>query len=114
FPNGNIVDAIVRNGDRILPVDSKFPLDAYRRLLDTGEDARKEFSTAVRKHADVIAEKYILPAEHTLDFALIFVPSQGGYAELLMTKDSKYGQLDEYCREKRVFPVSPNTLYAYL
>ncbi|HEV3254993.1 MAG TPA: DNA recombination protein RmuC [Candidatus Acidoferrales bacterium] len=114
FPNGNIVDAIVRSGDRILPVDSKFPLDAYRRLLDTGEDARKEFSTAVRKHADVIAEKYILPAEHTLDYALMFVPSEGVYYELLMTKDSKYGQLDEYCREKRVFPVSPNTLYAYL
>jgi DNA recombination protein RmuC len=114
FSNGNIVDAIVRNGDRILPVDSKFPLDAYRRLLDTGEDARKDFFTAVRKHADAIREKYILPAENTLDYALMFVPSEGVYYELLMSQDSKYGRLDEYCRDTHVFPVSPNTLYAYL
>ena len=100
---GAIVDAIVRSGDRILSVDSKFPLEAYRRLFDTGESARKEFSLAVRKHADAIAEKYILPDEHTFDYALMFVPSEGVYYELLMTEDSKYGQIDEYCRSKRVF-----------
>ncbi|MGB7752517.1 MAG: DNA recombination protein RmuC [Candidatus Acidiferrales bacterium] len=111
---GAIVDAIVRSGDRILSVDSKFPLDAYRRLFDSGESARREFSLAVRKHADAIAEKYILPDEHTFDYALMFVPSEGVYYELLMTEDSKYGQIDEYCRAKRVFPVSPNTFYACL
>jgi DNA recombination protein RmuC len=111
---GAIVDAIVRSGDRILSVDSKFPLEAYRRLLETGETARREFSMAVRKHADSIAEKYILQDEHTFDYALMFVPSEGVYYELLMTQDSKYGQLDEYCRAKRVFPVSPNTFYACL
>src|SRR5208282_4601628 len=76
--------------------------------------ARREFSLAVRKHADSIAEKYILPDEHTFDYALMFVPSEGVYYELLMTEDSKYGRLDEYCRGKRVFPVSPNTFYACL
>jgi DNA recombination protein RmuC len=111
---GAIVDAIVRSGDRILSVDSKFPLEAYRRLMETGETARREFSVAVRKHADSIAEKYILQDEHTFDYALMFVPSEGVYYELLMTQDSKYGQLDEYCRAKRVFPVSPNTFYACL
>jgi DNA recombination protein RmuC len=111
---GAIVDAIVRSGDRILSVDSKFPLDAYRRLMETGETSRREFSVAVRKHADAIAEKYILQDEHTFDYALMFVPSEGVYYELLMTQDSKYGQLDEYCRAKRVFPVSPNTFYACL
>jgi DNA recombination protein RmuC len=111
---GAIVDAIVRSGDHLLSVDSKFPLDAYRRLLDTGETARREFSLAVRKHADAIAEKYILPDEHTFDYALMFVPSEGVYYELLMTEDTKYGQIDEYCRAKRVFPVSPNTFYACL
>src|ERR1700684_2402179 len=111
---GAIVDAIVRSGDRILSVDSKFPLDAYRRLFDAGESARREFSLAVRKHADTIAEKYILPDEHTLEYALMFVPSEGVYYELLMTSDSKHGPLDEYCRAKRVFPLSPNTLYAFL
>ncbi len=111
---GAIVDAIVRIGDLILSVDSKFPLDAYRRLMETGETSRREFSVAVRKHADSIAEKYILQDEHTFDYALMFVPSEGVYYELLMTQDSKYGQLDEYCRAKRVFPVSPNTFYACL
>lgn len=111
---GAIVDAIVRSGERILPIDSKFPLEAYRRLVDAGDDARKEFSSAVRKHADSIAEKYILPEEHTFDYALMFVPSEGVYYELLMTEDTKYGMLDEYCRGKRVFPVSPNTFYACL
>jgi DNA recombination protein RmuC len=111
---GAIVDAIVRSGERLLSVDSKFPLEAYRRLVETGEDARREFCVAVRKHADCIAEKYILPDEHTFDYALMFVPSEGVYYELLLTEDSKYGMLDEYCRSKRVFPVSPNTFYACL
>jgi len=111
---GAIVDAIVRSSDHILSVDSKFPLDSYRRLLESGEDARREFSQAVRKHADSIAEKYILPDEHTFDYALMFVPSEGVYYELLMTEDPKHGRLDEYCRSKRVFPVSPNTFYACL
>lgn len=111
---GAIVDAIVRSGDRILSVDSKFPLDAYRKLVDAPEDARREFGQSVRKHADSIAEKYILPDEHTFDYALMFVPSEGVYYELLMTEDPKYGKLDEYCRSKRVFPVSPNTFYACL
>ena len=111
---GAIVDAVVRNGERVLCVDSKFPLESYRRLVETGEDARREFSQAVRKHADSIAEKYILPGEHTFDYALMFVPSEGIYYELLMTEDAKNGQLDEYCRNKKVFPVSPNTFYACL
>ncbi|MGA9884765.1 MAG: DNA recombination protein RmuC [Candidatus Acidiferrales bacterium] len=111
---GAVVDAIVRSGERMLPVDSKFPLEAYRRLAAEGDTARREFCAAVRKHADSIAEKYILPEEHTLDYALMFVPSEGIYYELLLTEDSKYGLLDEYCRSKRVFPVSPNTFYACL
>src|ERR1700685_4527407 len=111
---GAIVDAIVRSGDRILSVDSKFPLEAYCRLFDAGESARREFSLAVRKHADSIAEKYILPDEHTFDYALMFVPSEGVYYELLMTEDSKHGRLDEFCRTLKVFPVSRNTCYAYL
>ncbi|MDE3169780.1 MAG: DNA recombination protein RmuC, partial [Acidobacteriota bacterium] len=111
---GAVVDAIVRGGERLLPVDSKFPLEAYRRLAAEGDTARREFSAAVRKHADSIAEKYILPDERTLDYAMMFVPSEGVYYELLRTEDSKYGLLDEYCRSKRVFPVSPNTFYACL
>jgi len=111
---GATVDAIVHSGERLLPVDSKFPLDAYRKMTEGDESARHEFFQAVRKHADSIAEKYILPDEHTYDYALMFVPSEGVYYELLMSEDAKYGMLDEYCRKKRVFPVSPNTFYACL
>ncbi len=111
---GAIVDAIVRSGDRLLTIDSKFPLEAYRRLIESGDPARRDFALAVRKHADSIAEKYILPDENTFDYALMFVPSEGVYYELLMTHDAKWGRLDEYCRTKRVFPVSPNTFYACL
>ena len=111
---GAIVDAIVRSGERLLCIDSKIPLEAYRRLVELGDDVRRDFSLAVRKHADSIAEKYILPGELTFDYAMMFVPSEGVYYELLMTQDTKYGRLDEYCRGKRVFPVSPNTFYACL
>ncbi len=115
FPStGAIVDAIVRSGDHILPIDSKFPLEAYRRLAEEGDEARRDFSVAVRKHADSIADKYILPDEHTFEYALMFVPSESIYYELLMTEDSKYGRLEEYCRAKRIYPVSPNSCCAFL
>lgn len=114
FTTGEAVDAVVHAGEKLVCVDSKFPLEAYRRLTETGEDARREFAKAVRVHVDAIAEKYILPGEGTLDFALMFVPSESIYYELLMTEDATKGRLDEYCRAQRVIPVSPNTLYAYL
>ncbi|HUO36064.1 MAG TPA: DNA recombination protein RmuC [Candidatus Acidoferrum sp.] len=114
FATGDIVDAVVHAGDHLLAIDSKFPLDSYRRLLETGEEARKEFAQAVRKHADSIAAKYVLPGEHTFDVALMFVPSETIFYELLMTEDAKYGPLDTYCRQNSVIPVSPNSLYAYL
>ena len=108
---GAIVDAIVRSGERLLSIDSKFPLEAYRRLVEVGDEARREFSMAVRKHADSIAEKYILPDEHTFDYALMFVPSEGVYYELLMTEDPKYGRLEEYCRgEARVPGLAEHVL----
>ena len=111
---GAVVDAVVHHGDRLLCVDSKFPLDAYRRLADDNDDARRDFCTAVRKHADAIAEKYILQDERTLDYALMFVPSESIYYELLMSTDAKHGRLEEYCRGIHVLPVSPNTFFAIL
>jgi DNA recombination protein RmuC len=111
---GAIVDAVVHHGDRLLCVDSKFPLEAYRRLAEENEDARRDFCTAVRKHAGAIAEKYILQDERTLDYALMFVPSESIYYELLMSTDTKHGRLEEYCRGIHVLPVSPNTFFAIL
>jgi DNA recombination protein RmuC len=114
FSTGAIVDAVIRTGEKVIPIDSKFPLESYRRLVETGEEARKEFFQAVRKHAESIAEKYILQNEGTLDVALMFVPSEGVFYELLMTSDTKLGRLDDYCRARGIIPVSPNTLHAYL
>jgi DNA recombination protein RmuC len=114
FLTGAIVDAAIRTGDKLIAIDSKFPLESYRRLIDCGEEVRKDFFQAVRKHAESIAEKYILQNEGTLDVALMFVPSESIYYELLMTSDAKMGRLDDHCRSKGILAVSPNTLHAYL
>jgi DNA recombination protein RmuC len=114
FSNGEVVDAALHFGGKVVPIDSKFPLDDFRRLMEDGEESRKGFCNAVRLYADSIAKKYIVPGENTLDFALMFVPSETVYYELLMSTDTKGVPLDAYCRERRVIPVSPNSLYAHL
>jgi DNA recombination protein RmuC len=114
FRSGEVADAVIFLRDKLLPIDSKFPLDAYRRLGEEGEEARRSFATAVKNHADAISKKYVLPEEGTLPVALMFVPSESVYYELLMTSDAKSTPLDEYCRSKNVAAVSPNTLYAHL
>jgi DNA recombination protein RmuC len=114
FGSGEVADAVIHLRDKILPIDSKFPLDAYRRISEEGEEARRAFANAVKIHADAISRKYVLPDEGTLPVALMFVPSEGVYYELLMTSDAKALPLDEYCRSRNVVAVSPNTLYAHL
>jgi len=115
FASGEAADAVIFLRDRkLLAVDSKFPLEAFRRIQTDGDEARRTFASAVKGHADSIARKYIRPEENTLDLALMFVPSESVYYELLQTSDSKGQPLDEYCREKRIVAVSPNTLYAHL
>jgi len=114
FSSGEVADAVIHLRDKILPIDSKFPLDAYRRISEEGGEARRAFATAVKNHADAISKKYVLPEEGTLSVALMFVPSESVYYEMLMTSDAKSVPLDEYCRSKNVVAVSPNTLYAHL
>jgi len=115
FASGEAADAVIFLRDRkLLAVDSKFPLEAFRRISTDGDEARRQFATAVKGHADAIARKYIRPEENTLDLALMFVPSESVYYELLQTADGKGQPLDEYCREQRIVAVSPNTLYAHL
>jgi DNA recombination protein RmuC len=115
FRSGEAADAVIILKDKkLLAIDSKFPLDAFRRLATEGEEARKSFVAAVKTHADSIARKYIVADEGTLDFAMIFVPSETVYYELLMSADSKGVMLDAYCRDQKIVAVSPNTLYAHL
>jgi DNA recombination protein RmuC len=115
FSSGEAADAVIKLRDKkLMAIDSKFPLDAYRRISTEGDEARRAFATAVKGHADAITKKYIVPDEGTLDVALMFVPSESVYYELLMTEDGKGQPLDAYCRDKHVIAVSPNTLYAHL
>jgi DNA recombination protein RmuC len=115
FSSGEAADAVIKLRDKkLMAIDSKFPLDAYRRISTQGEEARRAFAVAVKGHADAITKKYIVPDEGTLDVALMFVPSESVYYELLQTSDNKGQPLDAYCRDKHVIAVSPNTLYAHL
>jgi DNA recombination protein RmuC len=115
FSSGEAADAVIKLRDKkLMAIDSKFPLDAYRRISTEGDEARRAFATAVKGHADAITKKYIVPDEGTLDVALMFVPSERVYYELLQTSDNKGQPLDAYCRDKKVIAVSPNTLYAHL
>jgi len=115
FTSGEVADAVIflRDG-KLMAVDSKFPLEAFRRIANDGDDARRAFATAVKGHADAIAKKYIVPSEGTLDVALMFVPSENVYCEMLGTTDNRGVQVDEYCRSKKIIAVSPNSLYAHL
>src|SRR6266852_1658382 len=90
FSSGEAADAVIKLRDqKLMAIDSKFPLDAYRRISVEGDEARRAFATAIKGHADAITKKYIVPDEGTLDVALMFVPSESVYYELLMTEDSK-------------------------
>src|SRR3989449_2368855 len=101
FSSGEAADAVVKLRDKkLMAIDSKFPLDAYRRIAAEGDEARRAFTVAVKGHADAIARKYIVPDEGTLDIALMFVPSESVYYELLQTSDNKGQPLDVYCRDQ--------------
>jgi DNA recombination protein RmuC len=117
FADGVAVDAVIRLKDRWVSVDSKFPLENFRRareVEDEGERrrARAAFAGDVRKHADAIRRKYIRPEEGTCDYAFMYVPAEAVYSE--MVADGEEKALADACIEMRVFPVSPRLLYAYL
>ena len=120
FRSGEKVDAIVRLGTGLVPVDSKFPMESFNRLVSAGSDEerpglRRAFLKDVRGHVDAVA-KYIVPDEGTFDFALMYIPAEGVYYETFFRdeKGDESGNLWSYALGKRVIPVSPNSFYAYL
>jgi DNA recombination protein RmuC len=120
FRDGQVVDAVIRLREHLVPVDAKFPLEAFQRLLKAEDEAakrqaRRDFVRAVKGRVDEIAGKYIRPGEGTFDFALMFVPSEAVYYEILVRGE---GDNEEpvlaYATGRKVIPVSPNSFYAYL
>jgi DNA recombination protein RmuC len=121
FKTGETVDAVLKIGQSMVPIDSKFPLENFKKYMDEENDKerenlRKKFISDVKKHIDVISEKYILPDEGTYDFALMYIPAENVYYETIL-KDESFGEersIFSYAIQKRVIPVSPNSFFAYL
>src|SRR5882672_10899435 len=120
FQDGQTVDAVLRMPGGMVPIDSKFPLAGFRQMLDASapeqkDRARRQFAREVRKHIDDIAEKYLRPSEGTLDIALMYIPAENIFYELI-TRSDEAGEEDisAYALKRRVIPVSPNSIYAYL
>ena len=114
FKSGMKVDAVLKTDAGLLCIDSKFPMENFT-IMHKGEtetlraQAKKDFTADVKKHMNDISRKYILPEEGTMDFALMYIPSESVYYEI-----ANMNELMEYARGLRVYPVSPNTLYAHL
>jgi len=114
FQSGAIVDAIIKTDAGLLPIDSKFPMENFQKMMSETskveqDTLRRAFTRDIKTHVTAISKKYILPQENTLDFALMYIPSESVFYEVAVSED-----LMNFARDLRVYPVSPNTLYAAL
>jgi DNA recombination protein RmuC len=121
FPDGTKVDAVIRLGERLIPVDAKFPLESFVRLFEAGDEEgrkrhKKEFVRSFKLRVDEIAGKYIRPECGTYDFALVYIPAENVFYEAVISDglDGRNYGVFNYAVEKHVIPVSPNSFYAYL
>jgi DNA recombination protein RmuC len=123
FPGGETVDAVIITKDGMIPVDAKFSLDNYRRLVDETDEGRreeleKEFKNDLKKRIDETA-KYIRPKDGTLPFAFMYIPAEAIYYDLLVNevgavKVNTRSLIDYAYKDKNVIIVSPTTFAAYL
>lgn len=114
FRNGQIVDAAIKTQAGILPIDSKFPMENFQKIYQSTTQAEKNYARTsfvrdVKKHIKDISGKYILPDEGTLDFAVMYIPSEPVYYEIV-----NESEIMDLSKDARVFPVSPTTFYTYL
>lgn len=122
FKGGERVDAVLRLGDGLVPIDSKFPLENFERLCRSAElgdepgerTAQRAFRSDVKKHIDAIAERYIRPGEGTYEFAMMYIPAEGVYQEIIRQDDGDGLDVFQYALVRKVVPVSPQSFYAYL
>jgi DNA recombination protein RmuC len=119
FKGGERVDAVIRLDRALVPVDAKFPLDNFQRVVEADSSSAREahakqFCRDVKAHVDAIAEKYIRPDEGTYEFALMYLPAEAVYYELVCNRIGGDASPLAYALERRVIPVSPSTLHAYL
>ena len=114
FKTGDKVDAVIKTDAGILPIDAKFPMENFQKMTKAKnkedlETYKKDFIRDIKKHIETISRKYILPDEGTMDFALMYVPSENVFYEIV-----NEDEILEYAKTKRVYVVSPSTLYAHL
>ncbi|MCP6720399.1 MAG: DNA recombination protein RmuC [Patescibacteria group bacterium] len=121
FKDGTVVDAVIFIKDKIIPIDSKFSLENYNRILETRDETeRKRFEDAFRgdlKNRIDETAKYIKPSEGTMEFAFMFIPAEAVYYDLLINKVGSVNARDliEYAIvDKKVIVVSPTSFLAYL
>jgi len=118
FSNGATVDAVIRIGEKLVPIDAKFPLEDFERILAAESEKeqatlRRQFASTIKKHIDNVA-RYILPDENTFDFALMYIPAENVYYETILRGQVEESEIYSYSLQKKVIPVSPNSFYAYL
>ena len=114
FKSGEKVDAAIKTGAGVLPIDSKFPMENFQKMNASETEKERDlyhrqFVRDIRKHILDISRKYILPEEGTMDFALMYIPSESVYYEMVNVEE-----LMRIAQKERVYPVSPTTLYAHL
>jgi len=119
FKDGKMVDALIKLADFSVPIDAKFPLPGFEKVVKAENDEervklRKQFLKDCTNHIDKIASAYIRPVEGTLDFAIMYIPAENVYYETIVKYAGETQDVLQYALDKKVIPVSPNLLYAYL
>jgi DNA recombination protein RmuC len=114
FKNGERIDAVVKSSQGLIPIDAKFPIENFRKMTREEtkalrEKIKRDFLQDVKKHINDISRKYILTEEGTVDYALMYIPSESVYYEIINNEE-----IFDFAGKKRVLPVSPMSFYAYL